>query len=144
MKNIYEISEFYNSKGFGYCFNATDKCKYTLLFNNLGGDKFIFEFDKTESLDKNSINNKLISDSICKVIYNFITANPERVIFIVYDNADYLDKVRYRLFNIWFKHYNKSNYFKKMNILTSKQEIVSIIFMSNNVKFIKEIRYKDS
>ena len=22
MKNIYEISEFYNSKGFGYCFNA--------------------------------------------------------------------------------------------------------------------------
>lgn len=143
MKNIYEISEFYNPKGFGYCFNATDKCKYTLLFNRLGENKYIFEFDKSKKLAKKLINFQLVRDSICKVIQNFIEDVPERVLFIIYENENNLDISRFRLFNNWFEKYNKSKKFMKIDFATSKNEIVTTIFASNNIQFINEIGLKD-
>ena len=143
MESIYKVIEFDNSKGFGYYFIITNKCKYTLMFNFLDSNKYIFEFNKTENSDNKSINFKLVRDTICNVIYNFIKKSPERIIFMVYDDEDDLDKARFRLFNNWFKYYNESKEFKKMNISTSKNEIVSIIFMSNNINFIKEIGLKD-
>ncbi len=144
MEGMYKIIEFDNSEGFGYYFNIDCKCRYTLMFDCLDDNKYIFEFDKTESPDNKSINYKLVRDSICKVIYNFLRENPKRVIFTVYDDDDNdLDKVRFRLFNSWFKYYNESKEFKKINFSTSKNEIVSIIFMSNNIEFIKELGLGD-
>jgi len=63
----------------------------------------------------------------------------ERVVFIVYDNEDNLAKAWIRLLEIWFKYYNKREEFKKINVLTSTNEIISMIFNVNNIKFIEEI-----
>lgn len=143
MQKQYEINEFVNPKGFGYFFYFSHQCKYILLFNRLDKNKYIFEFDKSKNLKNKSINYQLVRDSICKVIENFIEDVPERVLFIIYENENNLDIARFRLFNNWFEMYNKSKKFMKIDFATSKNEIVTTIFTSNNIHFLNEIGLKD-
>ena len=43
----------------------------------------------------------------------------------------------------WFEMYNKSKKFMKIDFATSKNEIVTTIFTSNNIHFLNEIGLKD-
>jgi len=139
MEDIYKIIEFYNPKGFGYCFNINNERKYVFMFNRLENNKYIFEINRIQNTNIRLIDHKSMRNFICKTVYNFIMVDVERVVFIVYDNEDNLAKARIRLFEIWFKCYNKRKEFKKINIQTSTNEIISMIFNINNIKFIEEI-----